>query len=262
MLNVALDFDNNLTKDALVISRAYVSAIGQNELDTMKQKSPNNTFTNDDPPIFQIQVTNRQFAKPLATPTFKFDIGDNTVAEDFVVKKKRTGPIIGLHFMRKSSAVIDTTHGLIHFAHLSMQNKASSEMSAQTLVILTDDALTIPPGRTYTITTSVDHPSECKTTGTVTPLEKVHGNSQSADFSLNVDNKWEEEKKVAVRVNNTMETPYLIIRNTQITEFSVVTPEQARFVRPLDTAILSLIPGGDSYLTGYLSELLRKNKPE
>ena len=42
MLYVPLDFKNNLTVDALVDSRAHVSAIAQNDLDTIKQKAPNN----------------------------------------------------------------------------------------------------------------------------------------------------------------------------------------------------------------------------
>ena len=40
MLYVPQDFDN-LTVDALVDSGAYVSAIEQNDLDTIKQKAPN-----------------------------------------------------------------------------------------------------------------------------------------------------------------------------------------------------------------------------
>ena len=40
MLYVLLDFENNLTVDALLDSRAYVSAISQNQLDTIKQKAP------------------------------------------------------------------------------------------------------------------------------------------------------------------------------------------------------------------------------
>ena len=63
MLYVPLDFDKNLTVDALVYSRAYVSAIAQNELDTIKQKAPNNIFKIDDPPNSQLQVGNGQFKK-------------------------------------------------------------------------------------------------------------------------------------------------------------------------------------------------------
>ena len=38
MLYVPLDFEINLTVDALVDSGAYVKAIAQNELDTIKQE--------------------------------------------------------------------------------------------------------------------------------------------------------------------------------------------------------------------------------
>ena len=42
MLYVPLDFENNFTVDALVDSGASVSAIAQDDLDTIKQKAPNN----------------------------------------------------------------------------------------------------------------------------------------------------------------------------------------------------------------------------
>ena len=80
MLYVPLDFENNLTVDALVDSRAFVSAIAQDDLDTVKQKPPKNIVKIDDPPNFQIQVANCQLEKPLATATLKFEIGDITFA--------------------------------------------------------------------------------------------------------------------------------------------------------------------------------------
>ena len=70
------------------------------------------------------------------------------------------------------------------------------------------------------------------------------------------------DKKIAVRVANTTESPYLIKKNTQIAEFSVVTPEQSNHVKPVDMAILYTIPQGDLDLTAHLNEFLRKNKPE
>ena len=64
MLYVPLDFENNLTVDALVDSGAFVSAIAQDDLETIKQKAPNNFLKIDDPPNFQIQVANGQLEKP------------------------------------------------------------------------------------------------------------------------------------------------------------------------------------------------------
>ena len=64
-------------------------------------------------------------------------------------------------------------------------------------------------------------------------------------------------RKTAVNFSDTTESPY----NTKIAEFSVVFPEQSKFIEPVDTAILSTIPEGDPNLTIYLNELLRTNKP-
>ena len=135
-----LDFEKNLTVDALVDSRAFVSAIAQHDLETIKQKAPNNILKIDDPPNLQIQVANGQLEKPLSTATLKLEIGDNSFAELFVVMKKLTGPLIGLHFMRNNSVVIDTTHGVIHFPHFTMQAKtASSETTIKPQPVITDE---------------------------------------------------------------------------------------------------------------------------
>ena len=84
--------------------------------------------------------------------------------------KKLTGPIFGLPFMRNNSVDIDTTHGLKDFSHLTMQVKtASSETTTKPQPVITDEALTIPPLRTKTITVFIDHLSKWNTTGTVTP---------------------------------------------------------------------------------------------
>ena len=60
MLYVPLDFENNLREDALVDFGAFVSAIAQEDLDTIKQKAPNNVLNFDEPPNFQVQVANGQ----------------------------------------------------------------------------------------------------------------------------------------------------------------------------------------------------------
>ena len=189
-------------------------------MDTKKEKAPHNFLKNDDLPSFQIQVANGQLEKPLATATVRFEIGDNIFAKHLDVMKKLTGPIIGLHFMRNNSVVIDTTHGLIHFPHLTMQVKtASSETTTKPQPVITDDALTIPPTTTKTITAFIDDPSKRYTTGTVTPLEKF---TETASLLISHSMSTKIDKRLAVRVTNTTESPFLIKKYTQIAEFSVV----------------------------------------
>ena len=260
MLYVPLDFENGLTLDALVDSGAYVSAIAQKELDRIQQQAPSNILKIDDPPNFQIQVANGQLEKPTATATLKSDIGDYIFAEHFVVMKNLTGPIIGLHFMKHNSVVIDTTHGLIQFPYLTMQVKSAlSQASAKPQFVLIYDSITIPQMTTKTITAYVDHSSEWNTTGTVSPVGKF---TEAASLIISHSMSTIIDKKIAVRVTNTTESPYTINRNTKIAEFSVVTPEQSKFIKPVDMAILSMIPQGDPDLVTYLTELLRTNKPD
>ena len=143
----------------------------------------------DDPLNFHLQVANGQLEKPLATATLKIEIGDNSFAEHFVVMKKLTGPILGLHFMRNSGVVIDTTQGLIQFPHLNMQVKtASIEITTKPHPVITDESLTIPPTTTKTLRAFVDYPSEWEHNRDCNTIGEVYGNSKFADFSLDVDN--------------------------------------------------------------------------
>ena len=159
--------------------------------------------------------------------------------------------------MRNNS---DTTQGLIPFPHLTMQVKtASSETTTKPQPIITDEALTIPPTTTKTITAFIDHPSKWNTTGTVTPLEKF---TETASLLISHSMSTKIDKRIAVRVTNRTESPYHIKKHTQIAEFSVVTPEQSKHIKPVDMAILSMIPQDAPDLAAYLNELLRTSKPE
>ena len=157
MLYVPLDFQNGLTKDALADSGAYLSAIAQTEMDRIKKQAPANIFKIDEPPNFQNHVANDQLEKLISTATLKSDMEDKTFAENFVVMKNMTGSILGLHFVRHDSVLIDTTHGLIIFPHTTMPAKnAAIETSANYPHVLIQDNTTVPPMTTKTITAFVD----------------------------------------------------------------------------------------------------------
>ena len=204
MLYMPPDLENNLTKDALVDSVAYAIDVGQNELDRIQQLAPNNIFKIDNPPNFEIKEANGRLQKRLATFTLNFDIGDNIFAERFVLLKNLTGPFKVLHFIRNNSVVIDTTHGLKHYPHLTMQFKtAASETSAKLQSVPTDDTQTKPPRTLEKITASVDHPSEWKTTGTLITLEEL---TETASFPISRSMSTTIDKKLAVTVTNTTES--------------------------------------------------------
>ena len=164
-----------------------------------------------------------------------------------------TGPILNLHFVRHNSVVNDTKHGLIHFSHLTMQAKrAGSETSAKLQADLTGDCLRTPPMTTRTITYLVDLSSEFNTTGTVTSLQKI---KEAASVLISQSMSTKIDKEEAVRVANTTESPYTIRKNTLFAEFFVVFLEKSKFIKPVDTALFTLILRDETGLTTKLNEL-------
>ena len=112
---------------------------------------------------------------------------------------------------------------------------------------------------TKTITAFVDHLSEGNTIGTVTPVDKI---TETASLIKSHSMSTKIDREIAVRVTNTTESLYTINKNTQIAEFSLVTPEHSKFNKPVDTAILSIIPEGDPDLITYLAALLKTKKAD
>ena len=174
MLYVPLDFENNLTVDAFWGLKSPFHCNYPEGVSHHKTKSAKNYSQNRHPASFQTQVTSGELEKLVPTAPLKFESGDNIFAEHFVVMGKLTTPILGLHFERNNSVVIDTTHGLIHLPHLTMQVKtASNETIAQLQPVITEDAIMITPSTTKTNTAFVDHLSKCNTKRNVTPLQKI-----------------------------------------------------------------------------------------
>ena len=136
---------------------------------------------------------------------------------------------------------------------------ASSETTAKPQPVITVDAVAIPLKTTKTVIAFVDHPSEWNTTGTVTPLEMF---TERASLRISHSMSTIIDKGIAVKVTNTTESPYLIKKNTEIAEFSVVTPEQSKRIKLVDMAILSMIPQVDPDLTAYLNNAFWFPTPE
>ena len=97
------------------------------------------------------------------------------------------------------------------------------------------------------------------TTWTVTPLGKI---TEEASLLISHSRSTIFDKKVPVRLTYTTQSQYMIRKNTQVAEFSVVNPEQSKFIEPKDMAVSTMIPECDPDLTTYLKELLKTNKPE
>ena len=206
---------NDLTKDALVDSRAHVSAITESELERNKQQAPTNVFKNDDLPNFQTHVGNYNFEKPIGTTTLKFGTGENTFAKNFVVMKKLEEQFMGLHFMRHNSVVIDTTQSLVIFPDFLTTDlrSANSVNFSKQKTLLSNVNLTLPPMTTKTISAPVAQTLDWRPPGTLSPREKF---TETASLPLSHSMLTIICKIVAVRVTNTTEIPYTIRKNNKL----------------------------------------------
>ena len=135
---------------------------------------------------------------------------------------------------------------------------AASQTSDKPQAVLIHDSLTIPPKTMKTIKPFVDHKSERNRTGILTPLGKST-EASSLLVSHSVSKLF--DNKIAVRVSKTTETPYSNRKSTQIAEFSIVTPEQSKFIKPMDAATLTLIPEAQFASFNYYYWWVRKNPP-
>ena len=101
--------------EALVDSGAYVNAIRERDAEKIQQEAPQCITHKEPPPPLKVQYANAELEQPLATYIMQFQIGDYNYEETFIVMTKTSYPIKELAFLRKHSAVLDTTQGTIDF---------------------------------------------------------------------------------------------------------------------------------------------------
>ena len=123
MLFLPVEF-NTVKIDALVDSGANIiervaEKLRQNASQCIVNKAP--------PPPFRVQYANAELEQPLATYTLRFKIGDYTFEETFIIMNQKSFPIIGLAFLRKHAAILDTAQGTIDFPKIQITMALTDE---------------------------------------------------------------------------------------------------------------------------------------
>ena len=93
----------------------------------------------------------------------------------------------------------------------------------------------------------------------MTPQEKF---KRTGSLSFSHSTSTASDKKVAVGLTKTTESPYLAKKNTQNLELSLVNAEKSRFIKQVVMLTLILIPECDLDVNTYQNQLLRTNKPQ
>ena len=259
MLYFPMGFEE-LTIDGLIDTEALSSAIPEMDLWKIRLLSPQSVIREDPPPNFQIMVANgRQLETPMKTIELKFEVGDIEFHEIFIVMEHLTGPIIGLMFLQRNHTVLDMRQGILNFPFFSMQLKTADHKYSNVLeTILNPTEIIIPPNdRVLIRTNSLLYP-ENAVTGILQPSDLLHEDGVitfcPALVTLN-------DGSILIPVNKFTDHPYKLKKGLHIANFTVMMPEQMKYVKPVDPAsTCHLLQNDQEQAAHYVSSPIKTNK--
>ena len=204
-------------------------------------------------------VANGQLETPKSTVELKFEVGDIEFHEIFIVMEKLTGPIIGLMFLQRNHTVLDMRQGILNFPYFSMQLKTADHKYSNVLEpILNPDDVTIPPNDRTLVEIKSQIYNENSVTGVLQPSDLLH---EESDITLCAAIVTLTNGNVSVHINNFSDQPYKLKKGLHIANFSVLTPEQMKHVKPIDpVSTWHLLNENEEDAIYYVSSLLKANR--
>ena len=258
MLYFPMDF-GELTIDGLIDTGAHSSAIPEADLRKIRLLAPQSIVKEGPAPTFQIMVANEQLETPKSTVELKFEVGDIEFHEIFIVMEKLTGPIIGLMFLQRNHTVLDMRQGILNFPYFSMQLKTADHKYSNVLEpILNPDDITIPPNDRTLVEIKSQIYNENTVTGVLQPSDLLH---EEGDITFCAAIVTLTNGNVNVHINNFTDQPYKLKKGLHITNFSVLTPEQMKHVKPIDpVSTWHFLNENEEDAIYYVSSLLKANR--
>ena len=145
-----------------------------------------------------------------------------------------TGLIIGLMFLQRNHTVLDMGQGILNFPFFSMQLKTADHKYSNVLEpTLNPTEITISPNdRVLIRTNSLLYP-ENAVTGILQPSDLLH---EEGDITFCPTLVTLNDGNISIPVNTFTDHPYKLKKGFHIASFSVMTPEQMKYVKSVDPA--------------------------
>ena len=260
MLFLPVEF-NTVKIDALVDSGAYTNAISEKDAEKLRHNASQCIVNKAPPPPFKVQYANAELEQPLAMYTLRFKIGDYTFEETFIIMNQTSFPIIGLAFLRKHAAILDTAQGAIDFPKIQITMALTDERqkcNPKPITIKTEVKHTIPAHSTRIIYAAIPVSTEHPITGTIQPLPQF---DECAKVIVAPAITTARDKKVPIKIANTTDFPYTIATDTKIAELQILRPEETKMIRPVDIAALNFLTEHNDVVM-YINALMQVERPE
>ena len=170
-----------------------------------------------------------------------------------------TEPIIGLMFLQRNHTVLDMRQGILNFPFFSMQLKTADHKYSNILEpILNPTEITIPPNdRVLIRTNSLLYP-ENAVTGILQPSDLLH---EEGDITFCPALVTLNDGSISIPVNNFTDHPYKLKKGLHIANFSVMTPEQIKYVKLVDpVSTWHLLQNDQEQAAHYVSSLINSSR--
>ena len=255
-----MDF-GELTLDGLVDTGALSSAIPEADLRKIRLLAPQSIVKEGPAPNFQIMVANGQLETPKSTVELKFEVGDIEFHESFIVMEKLTSPLIGLSFLQRNNTILDMRQGVLNFPFFSMQLKTADHKYTNVMEpICTQEDITIPPNDRHLATLTSQMYDDTTVTGILQPSNALN---EDGDITFCAALVTLTSGQVEIHLNNFTDHPYTLKRGSHVANFSVMTPGQMKYVKPVDPVTTwHLLQDNPENAAFYVSSLIKSAKPE
>ena len=136
-------------------------------------------------------------------------------------------------FLQRNNTILDLRQGVLNFPFFSMQSKTADHKYTNVMepVSIRED-ITIPPNDRHMVSMYSNIYADTNVTGILQPS---NAHTEDGDLTFCAALVTLTQDLVTIHVNNFTDQPYTIKRGSDIANFSVLTPEQMKYVKPIDT---------------------------
>ena len=253
-----MDF-GELKIDGLIDTGALSSAIPEADLRKTRLLAPHPILNEGPLHEFQIMVANGQLEAPTARVELQFEVGDITFREKFIVMTNLTSPLIGLLFPQRNSTILDMRQGILNFPFFSMQMKNEDRTYPNVNEpILKPVETTLRKGKRTTIWVKSQIYTDNEATKIIQHSPLLENDK---DLLICPALSSTQNNKHMVQINNVLEHPYTLEKGKHIANFSILTPEQAKHIRPVNpTSVRHLLNNSHDDAIHYINSLLKTSK--
>ena len=260
VLYFPMDF-GELNIDGVIDTGALSSAIREADLRKIRLLAPHTTLNEGPPPEFQIMIAKGQLEAPIATVELQFEVGDIIFKEKFIVMTNLTSPLNFLFFLQRNITILDMRQGILNFPFFSMQLKNEDRTYPNVIEPILNPADTIlQPGRRTTIWIKSQIYTENEATGIIQTsplLENDEGLLICPAISST------QNKKHMIQISTFLDHPYTRKKGTHMANFSILTPEQTKHIRPVNpTSVRHLLNNNHDDAIHYINSLLKTSKTD